>query len=467
MIVLMLPVTLLLAHLLIALADESLNNLNAMIQSHDNLLSPTVLKHLIQAKADLYAKEGMPQCLTPPSPNHRPPRGVNCALGTYWMDRSKSSNTIFEQVVQHLAQKAGLKDENWKGAEWWIQNRPSSDPKGFHYDNDNTIFQQVLQTPNFNPLDLRKGQPLRASILYLSNSGGPTMVVNRQSIHATTPLPNTTATILSYPLMGRYMSFDGALLHGVLPDVRPLPEQEATGGTLRSTMLINFWAHSIKGGVGNSNNNNRAISKAGMVTEYHGSVFDGNDEFAPLQPVLLSQSTSSHRVPFQIVPRASLHVSLLELSSVAERARRNLRNNNWGWGGNRRNLTRQSTNKIRGGKLSIKLHTSIQLAPTGGTCSFAKLAPLDFTWFFPNSVMTGAWKKGLEVFWNDNTNNHNVELLLVKYQRASLRAAATMGVKNKESEGTALEKLYRTIDNVKTMDLMREIYEVQRGENEL
>ena len=81
--------------------------------------------------------------------------------------------------------------------------------------------------------------------------------------------------------------------------------------------------------------------------------------------------------------------------------------------------------------------------------------------------MTGAWKKGLEVFWNDNTNNHNVELLLVKYQRASLRAAATMGVKNKESEGTALEKLYRTIDNVKTMDLMREIYEVQRDENEL
>ena len=71
--------------------------------------------------------------------------------------------------------------------------------------------------------------PDLASILYLSDAGGPTVILDATPLRRSAP----DAGIAVQPRRGRFGMFPGTLLHGVLPG-RP-------SRWPRVTMLVNWW----------------------------------------------------------------------------------------------------------------------------------------------------------------------------------------------------------------------------------
>jgi len=133
--------------------------------------------------------------------------------GTHWYRLDAPPRLLFEQVIQHLRRYV---PDGFVGAEWWLRASPADADFPFHFDRDEAIRSSVVS-------------PDLASILYLSNAGGPTLVIGATPMRATAP----TAGLAVPPHAGRFMMFPGTLLHGVLPgraDRWP-----------RVTMLVNWW----------------------------------------------------------------------------------------------------------------------------------------------------------------------------------------------------------------------------------
>jgi hypothetical protein len=83
---------------------------------------------------------------------------------------SKKPQYFVEEVIQLLKEVANLGDD-WIGAEWWIQNRGLNKPLFFHFDADQTLSNQ--QNPCWKFPDI-------ASILYITETGGPTLILNQR-----------------------------------------------------------------------------------------------------------------------------------------------------------------------------------------------------------------------------------------------------------------------------------------------
>ena len=84
------------------------------------------------------------------------------------------------------------------GAEYWMRAQPADTGFPFHFDRDEAIRAWV-------------SSPRLASILYLSNVGGPTLILDALPSDAAAP----TRGIAILPRRGRYVMFPGTLLHGV------------------------------------------------------------------------------------------------------------------------------------------------------------------------------------------------------------------------------------------------------------
>jgi len=103
------------------------------------------------------------------------------------------------------------------GAEWWVQHRSLSAPKGFHFDVD-----QEQQ---------RRGGALRSpalsSILYLTDAGGPTLILDQVATicswsgHVLLSPPEPAEADVIHPLANRFVLFRAACLHGCLPHSAP------------------------------------------------------------------------------------------------------------------------------------------------------------------------------------------------------------------------------------------------------
>jgi hypothetical protein len=139
--------------------------------------------------------------------------------GTIWYPLDRPPRTVFEQAIHHLrALTPGAKDAI--AAEWWIRAAPSESGHRFHFDRDEALL-DVLVTPE------------ASSILYLSDTGGPTIVTDTR---ARAPAAPRRAVAVS-PHLGRYVVFPGDLYHGVLPG--------SPSRWPRVVMLMNWWAHSV------------------------------------------------------------------------------------------------------------------------------------------------------------------------------------------------------------------------------
>jgi len=135
--------------------------------------------------------------------------------GTYWYSLDTPARLLFEQVIQHLRSFVPRGHE-FIGAEWWFRATTTDTGCPFHFDRDEGIRSSIVS-------------PGLASILYLSNAGGPTVILDAAPSRRAAP----NAGIAVYPRPGRFGMFPGTLLHGVLPG-RP-------GRWPRVTMLVNWW----------------------------------------------------------------------------------------------------------------------------------------------------------------------------------------------------------------------------------
>jgi hypothetical protein len=135
--------------------------------------------------------------------------------GTYWYSLDAPPRHVFERVIQHL-QRLVPRGNDMIGAEWWFRATATDTEFPFHFDRDEGIRSSIVS-------------PAVASILYLSNAGGPTVILDATPSRRTAP----SAGVAVHPRPGRFMMFPGTLLHGVLPG--------QASRWPRVTMLVNWW----------------------------------------------------------------------------------------------------------------------------------------------------------------------------------------------------------------------------------
>ena len=125
------------------------------------------------------------------------------------------------------------------GAEFWTQRVNPHAPCKLHWDVDEMLGQS--EAP-------RVECPLLSAIVYLSDEGGPTMMIGRRPTDDLEE-PNTAAwqerVWLVWPHCGQIAVFPGDMLHGVMPLPSTMPATQMP--TLRQTVLINLWAKRPQG----------------------------------------------------------------------------------------------------------------------------------------------------------------------------------------------------------------------------
>jgi hypothetical protein len=153
-----------------------------------------------------------------------------------WFDLSAKPRTLFEQVIAALrAHVPGNAAD--AGAEWWMRSQPSHTGFKFHFDRDEAIATNVVS-------------PRRSSILYLSETGGPTLMMDVKPTDETFPAQGLAV----HPRPGRFMTFPGTLLHGVLPDGR--------SRWPRVAMFINWWIERPRSAADEASRSFRRLSPA-------------------------------------------------------------------------------------------------------------------------------------------------------------------------------------------------------------
>jgi hypothetical protein len=134
-----------------------------------------------------------------------------------WYSLSERPRTFFEQVVRHLhpIARPGA-DCIW--AEYWMRVQPPTAVFHFHFDRDEAIRTSFVC-------------PKLGSILYLSDAGGPTLIVDLTPTSRAVPKRG----VAMVPRGGRYAIFPGSLLHGVQGGER--------NRWPRIAFYVNWWAH--------------------------------------------------------------------------------------------------------------------------------------------------------------------------------------------------------------------------------
>jgi hypothetical protein len=135
--------------------------------------------------------------------------------GTYWQQRSMIANTFVDQVVNRLAEVKSV-DTSWTGTEVWWRVQGADTGFHFHFDRDESIRDHVRS-------------PLVSSILYLSDVGGATIIVDAEANRIRPP----TQAVAITPRARRFVTFPGSLFHGVMPaEANPEP---------RAAVFLNWW----------------------------------------------------------------------------------------------------------------------------------------------------------------------------------------------------------------------------------
>lgn len=125
------------------------------------------------------------------------------------------------------------------GAEWWTQVVDSNNDIGFHWDRDYGHEQGTGENL----------YPHLATVTYLTDKGGPTVILNKEGCSRSEADHSGTAdvVILSTPLPGKHIKFDGRLLHAAPSNLIPQHTSRGvvTGKSTRITFLVNIWLNHI------------------------------------------------------------------------------------------------------------------------------------------------------------------------------------------------------------------------------
>ena len=145
---------------------------------------------------------------------------------TSWLAAEAPARSAVARAARHLEAALEL-DAGAAGVEWWQQRVPSDAPMRAHWDKDECEAADGLQLTH----------PSLATVLYLDDAGGPTLVLPWRAAPAGGGFELAAAddevATAAFPKANTLLCFQGDLLHGVLPC--------ATGGGERATLLMNWW----------------------------------------------------------------------------------------------------------------------------------------------------------------------------------------------------------------------------------
>ena len=164
---------------------------------------------------------------------------------TFWLSMNDNPRCMLEKMAKkifntHVKDKSGL-DPKSCGCEWWVQVRPSegkrinsnsSEAKNgiqFHWDKDETL------------RDVGGGifiHPHLSTVTYFTNEGSPTMVFQDSAPDEGLLSRKIQEAFISFPKVGKHLSFDGRFLHGAPSDLSPDSLDK-----VRVTFLVNIWLH--------------------------------------------------------------------------------------------------------------------------------------------------------------------------------------------------------------------------------
>lgn len=168
---------------------------------------------------------------------------------TYWLAADATPRCALEQLAQdvfalHTKDKVAGVDFNARtsGAEWWTLVLDDGDDVGLHWDRDYN-----LETSNGILV-----HPHLSTVTYLTNMGGPTVVLGCVSPMDADNLPEIMGPIneamVSRPMPGKHISFDGRLLHGAPADADIWSAGSGGSGGAkgsRVTFLVNVWLNHV------------------------------------------------------------------------------------------------------------------------------------------------------------------------------------------------------------------------------
>lgn len=126
------------------------------------------------------------------------------------------------------------------GAEWWTLVLHAGDDVGLHWDRDYQMESsaEILVHPHLS------------TVTYLTDVGGPTVVLGRISPMESHALRGVVGpvdeAVLSRPAQGKHISFDGRMLHGAPADADLWTGQApADSASTRVTFLVNVWLNHV------------------------------------------------------------------------------------------------------------------------------------------------------------------------------------------------------------------------------
>ena len=117
------------------------------------------------------------------------------------------------------------------GGEWWVQLRNTNENIGFHVDKDEGVASEEQWMK----------MPVLSTITYLTNEGGPTLILDQASNRGgNVQIPELpTSGVLVYPKKNRHVLFKGNLQHGVVGEFGG--KRPVGGNKRRISFLVNWW----------------------------------------------------------------------------------------------------------------------------------------------------------------------------------------------------------------------------------
>ena len=213
----------------------SLHKNNSIIQElYSSRVSKIKIKPLVETFSEIYPEELLKlikkECHKLDNISIGLPDGKRA---TFWMGAKQEPRFAMEEFVKHISKidyPNGLEEEGIVGFEWWTQIRKPSENITFHFDKDEGLASnsKIFKFPH------------RGTVTYLTQCGGPTMVFD----HRTTDKNNAyTPSVprdgfISMPTIGKHITFDGELFHGVVGSMNSINKE-----TKRITFLVNYWKY--------------------------------------------------------------------------------------------------------------------------------------------------------------------------------------------------------------------------------
>ncbi|OQR81903.1 hypothetical protein THRCLA_11302 [Thraustotheca clavata] len=166
--------------------------------------------------------------------------GENYSLGsTFFVRANEEASCGMEAIAKKIFElhtASMTYDAANSGAEWWTQHIDHRDNIGFHWDRDYGMEEdQELHV-----------HPLVGTVTYLCVNAGPTVILDKKGTfeYGSSIEGPLTKCIISRPIAGKHITFDGELLHGA-PSSLAFPEVDEEAEGLRVTFLVNVWVNHI------------------------------------------------------------------------------------------------------------------------------------------------------------------------------------------------------------------------------